>query len=133
MTDPTAGTWTAYIWSRDSADGGTTGPVVFGASVASYQPLRSAQHVQPDPRARARRGSFSLSVRTPTTPGDLAGSITVTPQGQAAETIPVTLQVAGSRPGRRASPASSPGVTAGRSYNGETEYYQLDLPAGGRP
>src|SRR5262249_27543591 len=37
VANPAAGTWTAYIWSRNSADGGTTGPVLFGASVASYQ------------------------------------------------------------------------------------------------
>ena len=39
VADPAPGKWTAYIWSRDSADGGTTGPVLFGASVASYQPF----------------------------------------------------------------------------------------------
>ena len=39
VADPAPGKWTAYIWSRDSAGGGTTGPVLFGASVASYQPF----------------------------------------------------------------------------------------------
>ena len=51
VANPAPGQWTAYIWSRDTADGGTTGPVLFGASVASYQsfgtvsasaPVRSA-------------------------------------------------------------------------------------------
>ena len=36
VTNPVAGRWTAYIYSRNSADGGTTGPVLFGASVAHY-------------------------------------------------------------------------------------------------
>ena len=46
VADPAPGKWTAYIWSRDSADGGTTGPVLFGASVASYQSLRHRQPAQ---------------------------------------------------------------------------------------
>ena len=35
ITNPLPGRWTAYIYSRDSADGGYTGQVVFGASVAA--------------------------------------------------------------------------------------------------
>ncbi|HXW82560.1 MAG TPA: S8 family serine peptidase, partial [Acidimicrobiales bacterium] len=36
VTDPVPGRWTAYIFSHDSANGGTTSPVLFGASVAHY-------------------------------------------------------------------------------------------------
>ena len=34
IANPAAGTWTAYVYSRDSAAGGYTGPVVFGVSAA---------------------------------------------------------------------------------------------------
>ena len=34
VAKPAGGLWTAYIWGRGSADGGTTGPVVFGAGVS---------------------------------------------------------------------------------------------------
>ena len=128
VTDLTAGSWKAYIWSRDSADGGTTGQVVFGADVASYQSFGqlSTSSLTLAPGAT---GSFSLSVSAPQTPGDQAGSITVTPTGQAAETIPVTV--------RSLAPlgaTSFSGVLTGGNgrsvINGETEYYQVDVPAG---
>ena len=67
VTEPTAGAWTAYIWSRDTAGGGTTGPVVFGASIAQY---RSFGRVSPSsvtiPAGATAR--VTLSVRTPTSP-----------------------------------------------------------------
>ena len=31
ITNPKPGTWTAFIWSNTSANGGTTGPVLFAA------------------------------------------------------------------------------------------------------
>jgi hypothetical protein len=128
VSDPTHGTWTAYIWSRDSADGGTTGPVVFGASVASYRTF--GQLSTPSlTLAPGATGSFSMSVSTPPTPGDEAGSITVTPLGQVAETVPVTL-----RSLAPSGPTSFSGILTGGNgrsvVNGETEYYQVDLPAG---
>ena len=51
------GTWTAYIWSRDTAGGGTTGPVVFGASVAALPGLRLGQlvHAHASPPGRRDR------------------------------------------------------------------------------
>jgi Subtilase family/Peptidase inhibitor I9 len=128
VADPTPGFWTAYIWSRDSADGGTTGPVVFGASVASYQNfgVLSTSSLTLGPGAT---GSFTLQVSTPATPGDQAGSITITPPGQVAESVPVTL-----RSLAPSGPTSFSGVLTGGNgrsvVNGETEYYQVDVPAG---
>jgi len=128
VADPTAGTWTAYIFSRDSAHGGTTGPVVFGASVASYQSfgqLSTTSLVIP----AGGTVPFTFSATTPSTPSDQAGSIVVTPVGQTAETIPVTL-----RSLAPAGPTSFSGVLTGgngRAVNtGETEYYQVDVPTG---
>jgi hypothetical protein len=128
LSEPTAGTWTAYIWSRDSADGGTTGRVVFGASVASYHNFGrlSASSLTLGPGATR---SVVLSVRTPHTPGDRSGSIIVALHGQTAETVPVTL-----RSLARSGPTSFSGVLTGGNgrsvVNGETEYYQLHVPAG---
>jgi Peptidase inhibitor I9 len=127
VADPTAGTWTAYIWSRGSADGGTTGPVVFGASVATYQGFGQLS-TSSLTLAPGGTGSFSLTVSTPQTPGDQAGSIVVTPVGQDAETIPVTL-----RSLAPSGPTSFSGVLTGgngRAINtGVTEYYQVDVPS----
>jgi Subtilase family/Peptidase inhibitor I9 len=128
VANPTPGLWTAYIWSRDTASGGTTGPVVFGASVARYQPLGfvspSALTIAPG----ATR-SATLFVTTPRTPGDIAGSLVIRSRWQPALAVPVTLRTLA-----RTGPTLFSGILTGgngrTSFTGVTEYYQLDVPAG---
>jgi hypothetical protein len=156
VTNPVPGRWTAYIYSRDSADGGTTGPVLFSASVAYYTTFGSVSPTsltlgpgQSDPVA--------LTVTTPGSPGDTSGALLLTagttrhaglPFGAASSeadgpdngngqdatvpnvtTVPVTL--------RSLAPAGTTSFTGlltggnGRSaVTGQTNYYQFDLPAG---
>jgi subtilisin family serine protease len=127
-TDPTPGVWFAYIWSRDSAAGGTTGPVVFGASVASYQPFGSLSTSSLTIPAGATK-SFSYSASTPASPGDQAASILMTTNGQPVQTIPVSL-----RSLVPTGASSFSGVLTGGNgrsvVNGQTDYYQIDVPAG---
>ncbi len=127
VADPAPGIWTAYIWSRDSAGGGTTGPVVFGASVADYQSLGI---VSPSTLTIAPGATkpVTLFVRIPRTPGDMAGSLLVDSRSQPGLAIPVTLRTL--VPSR---PIGFSGVLTGgngrASFTGVTEYYQLDLRA----
>ncbi|HUD18327.1 MAG TPA: S8 family serine peptidase, partial [Acidimicrobiales bacterium] len=128
VADPAPGMWTAYIWSRDSAGGGTTGPVIFGASVASYKPFGTVS----SPTLTIGPGAtdpVTLSVQTPSSPGDMSGSLVVSSSSQAALAIPVTL-----RSLVPSGPTKFSGVLTGgngrASFTGVTEYYQLDLPAG---
>lgn len=129
VTDPAPGTWTAYIYSRDSADGGTTGPVVFRASSATYTSFGT---VRPS-SLRLNPGQsapVSLSVTTPAQPGDAAGAIVLSDGwGGGTTTIPVTL--------RSQVPVGSTSWTGtltggnGRAVNtGEAFYYQVNLPSG---
>lgn len=128
VTDPAAGSWTAYIYSRDSADGGTTGPVVFTASSAKYTSFGSVfpstLHLAPGQSA-----PIALSVTTPAQPGDAAGAIVLTPTGGDATTIPVTL-----RSLVPLGPASWTDTLTGgngRAVNtGEAFYYQINVPSG---
>ena len=128
VADPTPGVWTAYIWSRNTAGGGTTGPVLFGASVANYvnfgQVSPSTLTIAPG----ATR-AVTLSVKTPTEPGDTAGSLVVSSSTQPALAIPVTL-----RSLVPTGPTTFSGVLTGgngrASFTGVTEYYQVNLPAG---
>ena len=128
VADPAPGSWTAYIWSRDSASGGTTGPVVFGASVAYY---RSFGFVWPGtltiPAGATR--SVNLSVNTPFTPGDVAGSLVVDSPSQPGLAIPVTLRTL-----VRTGPTSFSGVLTGGNgrevVTGVTKYYQVDVRPG---
>jgi hypothetical protein len=128
-TDPAPGTWTAYIYSRDSADGGTTGPVVFRASSATYT---SFGNVFPSTLrlSPGQSSPVSLSVTTPQAPGDAAGAIVLTSaNGGQATTIPVTL--------RSLVPTGPVTWTNtltggnGRATNtGESFYYQINVPSG---
>jgi hypothetical protein len=133
VTDPAAGTWTAYIYSRDTAGGGTTGPVYFGASVARYTTFGT---VSPSSATLAPGQSVAvnMAVATPAAPGDSAGAIVVgaTRGGLAptqTTTIPVTL-----RSLIPSGTSSFTGVTTGGNgrgiVSGQTFYYQLNVPAG---
>ena len=91
ITEPNAGKWTAYIYSRDSKDGGTTGPVVVGASSAKYTKFGS---VSPSSvrLAPGQSAPVRLTVSTPSSPGDAAGSILASSGGETQSTIAVTLR-----------------------------------------
>jgi hypothetical protein len=129
VTDPAPGLWTAYIYSRDSADGGTTGPVVFTASAARYTSFGtvSPSFLRLNPGQSA---PVTLNVTTPAQPGDVAGSIVLSSfRDDGATTIPVTL-----RSEVPTGPTSwNDTLTGGngRAVNtGEAFYYQVNLPAG---
>ena len=133
VTNPVAGNWTAYIYSRDSKDGGTTGPVAFGASVATYTTFGTVS--PPQLRlAPGQSGQATLTVATPPTPGDATGAILLSaPAGEPSfggvTTVPVTLRSL-VPPG----PTSFSGVLTGgngRQANlGQTQYYQVPVAAG---
>jgi len=127
VADPPSGVWTAYIWSRDSASGGTTGPVVFGASVANYQSFGFVYPSRLTVPPGATR-SVTLFVPTPETPGDVAGSLVVDSPWQPGLAIPVTLRTLVPR-----GPTRFSGVLTGgngrTSFTGVTEYYQLNVRA----
>ena len=129
VANPEPGTWTAYIWSRDKAGGGTTGPVVFGASVANFKSFGkvSPASVTIAPGATA---TVTLSKATPVAPGDVAGALVVAASAEkTVQAIPVTLRTLAP-----AGPTSFSGVLTGgngrASFTGVTEYYQVDLPSG---
>jgi hypothetical protein len=127
IADPAAGTWTAYVWSREGADGGTQGLVKFGAAVARYTGFGT---VSPD-RFTLRPGQsrrVTLTVRTPSQPGDAAGAIVVDERG-ATSTIPVTLRSLVPL-GRESFTGVLSGGNGRSVITGQTFYYQLNLPAG---
>ena len=128
VADPAPGTWTAYIWSRDTTAGGTTGPVLFGASVAHYQSFGTVSS-STFTIAPGATEPVTLSVSTPSTPGDVAGSLVIDSASQPGLAVPVTL-----RSLVPTGPTSVSGVLTGgngrASFTGVTEYYLLDLPTG---
>jgi len=88
---PEAGRGTAFIISRESTEGGTQGPVLFGASVASWQAFGT---VSPASATIPAGATLAVHVHgmTPTTPGDTAASLVVSPAGQPAQSVPMTFR-----------------------------------------
>ncbi|MGH3157954.1 MAG: S8 family peptidase, partial [Streptosporangiaceae bacterium] len=135
VANPEPGKWTALIFSSPSADGGTTGTVLFGARVAPWTQFGSlsASSLSLAPGATKR---VSLSVATPSTPGDTSGAIVLTsnasePSFAQTTTVPVTL--------RSLAPAPDPATTFtgtltggnGRQQSeGQAAFYQIQIPAG---
>ncbi len=132
VTNPKPGTWTAYVWSRVSTEGGSTGPVRFGAGVAKYTTFG---HVSPQTLTLApgQSAPVRLTVATPSTPGDAAGSIVLSSDSGASfarqTTIPVTLRSL-IPSGRQSFEQTLTGGNGRAFFTGQTFYYQLDVPAG---
>ena len=132
VADPAPGKWTAIIFTEGS---GPAVPAQFQASTATWQRFGSVSPSQLKLAAGAS-GSFTLTVPTPSQPGDQAGSIMVhnsaNVPGFARETsIPVTL--------RSLVPSLSTTFTGtltggnGRELStGQTAYYQVAVPSGTR-
>ncbi|HEY2651257.1 MAG TPA: S8 family serine peptidase [Solirubrobacteraceae bacterium] len=128
ITEPIPGRWTAYIYSRGSAAGGTTGPVVVGASSARYTSFGS---VTPSSvrLAPGQTAPVRLTVSTPSSPGDAAGSILLSSGGRTQSTIAVTLRSL--IPGGHSVFNGDLTGGNGRSFqSGELFTYQLNVPGG---
>jgi hypothetical protein len=135
VADPAPGTWTAFVFGSPSDAGGTVGTFPFQASVA---PWASFGTVSPSSLTLAPGASktVSLTVATPGTPGDEAGSIVVThggggPSFAQVTTVPVTVRSLVPTP---APSTTFTGVLTGgngrETDTGQTAYYQVDIPAG---
>lgn len=131
VTDPAPGTWTAYIWSRTAALGGTNGPVLFGASVAKDTTLGQ---VSPHTLTLApgQSAPVTLSVKTPGSPGDKSESIVFSGIGKTGvvntSTVPVTLRSL-IPSGYRSFHQTLTGGNGRSVITGQTFYYQMDVGA----
>lgn len=131
VTSPAAGTWIAYVYSHSSATGGTLGPVRFRARVANYN---SPGRVSPSTLTLApgQAGTFTYTASTPSTPGDSATSLVISPSaGGVGTTVPVILRSVLPVTKRAQSFRDTLTGGNGRATNtGQTFYYQLNVPAG---
>jgi len=132
VTAPRSGTWTANVWGREAAYGGTNGPVQFGAQVARYA---SFGQVSPSTLTLApgQAAPVTLSISTPSPPGDASGAIVlhsnVGPSFGRQSTIPVALRSL-IPPGQQTFTQTLTGGNGRSATTGVTFYYQLPLPAG---
>jgi hypothetical protein len=126
---PAFGTWTAVIFSKNTAAGGTAGPVLFQSTTATYQPFAS---VNPSSLTLApgQASTFTVAATTPSQPGDTSASIELdAPFGQRTS-IPLILRSLVD-PGHGG--AFSGVLTGGNGreiVTGQTNYFQFDVPPG---
>jgi hypothetical protein len=125
---PAPGRWTAVIFSDVSTVHGTTGKVLFGATVAKYAPWAT---VTPASLTLARGASANVTISTvvPAGAGDSSGELMLS-DAFGKESIPVTL--------RGLIPATAPGggtfsgvLTGGNGRapgQGQVATYQFDVP-----
>jgi Subtilase family len=127
IAHPAAGTWTAYVYSRDADAGGYIGPVVFGASTARYASFGT---VTPAAATLAPGRSVAVQVRTrtPAQPGDASGAIVVQ-SAKTSTTVPVTLRSLIPR-GNQTFSGTVTGGNGRAPISGQEFFYQLDVPAG---
>jgi Subtilase family len=132
VADPAPGKWTALI---STAGTGAPVPARFQASTATWQRFGSLS-VNSVTLAPGASSTVTLTVATPSQPGDQAGSIILrssaaSPAFTAVTSVPVTL--------RSLVPTPDPSTTVtgtltggnGRETNtGQTNYYQIQVPAG---
>lgn len=128
VANPTPGTWTAYVYTRPAAAGGSLGNYVFGwrtARFATSGTVSAPLTLQP-----GQSGTVSFTTSTPASPGDKASSIVLDSNGGQVTTIPVIL--------RSLVPLSTDGTPFrgtltggnGRDANtGQGEYYSFDVAA----
>jgi Peptidase inhibitor I9 len=132
ITNPKPGVWKGFVWSNTSDNGGTTGPVLFAAEVARYAPFGrvSPQSVTLAP---GQSRQVTLTVSTPSTPGDASGAIVLNsnsgPGFGRQSTIPVTLRSL-IPSGSQSFSQTLSGGNGRAPFIGQEFYYQLNAPAG---
>ncbi len=133
IAHPAAGTWTAYVYSRDSAAGGYVGPVLFGVNVARYTSFGT---VTPAAATLAPGSSVAVGVRTrtPVQPGDASGAIVVRSNSArgastTSSTVPVTLRSL-IPSGNQTFSGTITGGNGRAPISGQEAFYQLQVPAG---
>jgi hypothetical protein len=127
VRNPTAGTWTALIFSNISSEDGTTGPVLFEAQTFDYQTLGTVSPAQVTIPAGGT-ATATVSMTTPSSPGDESASVVVAGASGPASSVAVTL--------RSLVTLSSGGqfsgvLTGGNGRQpdlGQSAYYQFNVP-----
>jgi len=128
---PTAGKWTAQIYSIDSPHGGTVGKVSFEAdtqNTTGYGSISpSVLHLAP-----GQTSSVTVTENTPATPGDANGSVVLNAGAGGQTSVPIVLRSLVSANGSGAFTGTLTGGNGRQTDLGQENFYQIDVPAGKR-
>ncbi|HEY3609066.1 MAG TPA: S8 family serine peptidase [Pseudonocardiaceae bacterium] len=129
---PAAGHWTAVIYSRSSAVGGTVGNVKFSESTESTTGFGSVSpsvlHLAP-----GRTGTATVTATTPAQPGDTSGSVVLNAGNGNRTSVPVAVRaLIGVAHGGGSFTGTLTGGNGRQPNLGQEQFYQFDVPAGQR-
>ena len=133
VAHPVAGVWTAVIYARGGAYGGTTGPVLFQASGAHFVSLGTVSPTSVTLKP-GHSASVTYTATTAGTPGDSSAAIILTTSADhvaSVSTVPVILRsVAPVTVAPRTFTGTFTGGNGRSPYAGYTAYFKLQVPAG---
>jgi hypothetical protein len=126
---PAAGKWTAEIYSRGSASGGTTGKVSFEADTQNTTGYGS---ISPSTLnlAPGQTKQVTVTEQTPATPGDATGAVVLNAGAAGQTSVPVVLRSLVSASGNGAFNGTLTGGNGRQSDLGQENFYQIDVPGG---
>jgi hypothetical protein len=127
---PTAGTWTAVIYSRDGANDGTLGKVLFKESTENTTGFGSVSpsvlHLAP-----GQTGTVTVRANTPDQPGDGSGAVVLNAGAGNQTSVPVVVRsLIGVSHGSGSFKGTLTGGNGRQANAGQENYYQFDVPAG---
>ncbi|HEX9334665.1 MAG TPA: hypothetical protein VF892_02220, partial [Pseudonocardiaceae bacterium] len=127
---PTAGQWTAVIFGRDAAHGGTVGKVLFSENTENTTGFGSVTpsvlHLAP-----GQSGTATVTATTPAQPGDGSGSVVLNAGNGNQTSVPVVVRsLIGLAHGSGSFHGTLTGGNGRQSDLGQEQFYQFDVPAG---
>ena len=127
---PAAGQWTAVIFGRDAADGGTVGKVLFTSSTEQTTGFGSVSpavlHLAP-----GQTGTATVTATTPAQPGDGAGSVVLNAGKGNLTSVPVVVRsLIAIAHGSGSFHGTLSGGNGRQSDLGQEQFYEFDVPAG---
>ncbi len=129
VESPAAGTWTGVVFGDVASVGGTNGVVPWRVATEQHVPFGSVSPSQVT-LAPGQSQVVSVSANDPSSPGDTAGSVVLTPTSGGATSIPVTLR---SLVNPYVGGGFSGTLTGGNGRpngQGQEQYYQFDVRPG---
>ncbi|KAA2267062.1 S8 family serine peptidase [Solihabitans fulvus] len=128
---PAAGTWTAVIFGRVAASGGTNGTVLFEATTNNTTGFGS---VSPSSLTLApgQTGTVHVSASTPTGPGDASGALVLNAGADNRTTVPISVRALVDTAHGGSFSGTLTGGNGRQTDIGQTNFYQFDVPAGQR-
>ena len=133
VTNPSAGTWTAYFFERTTGSQAYNGPVQFTVSTSNFTGAGAV--TGPAALTPGQTGTYQVSLTTPATPGDYSDDVVLSDaQGNIlAGVIPVTIRTIVPFPTTPTTPTTFSGTLTGgngRPGAGNALTYMFDVPAG---